>query len=245
MLRNIRFYVMVITGIVAGWVYINGDGNVVRLAQWYALLAAFHLWLALMATPVTRFFPKLPWKGQFIKARRAIGVSSLVYGLMHAYFGFFGELGGFGGMSFWTATIWWGATASTTALVILTCMASTSTEWAIERLGFPRWKMLHRFVYLAAILVLIHALLMGSHFGDLGGNIPMIFLGAAGVLGMFEAVRLGKHINDRAKWWPKWLITLVLVGSMAWVSLNNWGMTEALVYSLSLSVLASVVQRKV
>ncbi len=42
------------------------------------------------------------------------------------------------------------------AFVLLAPLAATSTAASVKRLGFPRWKGLHRLVYAAAILGVIH-----------------------------------------------------------------------------------------
>jgi sulfoxide reductase heme-binding subunit YedZ len=42
------------------------------------------------------------------------------------------------------------------AFVLLAPLAATSTAASVQRLGFPRWKRLHRLVYFAAILGVIH-----------------------------------------------------------------------------------------
>jgi sulfoxide reductase heme-binding subunit YedZ len=42
-----------------------------------------------------------------------------------------------------------------TALIILTLLAATSFRWWMKRLG-KRWKALHRLIYLAAPLVVLH-----------------------------------------------------------------------------------------
>lgn len=42
------------------------------------------------------------------------------------------------------------------AFVLLTPLAVTSTNKMVRRLGFPRWKRLHRLAYLAAALAVVH-----------------------------------------------------------------------------------------
>src|SRR5260221_4632960 len=42
------------------------------------------------------------------------------------------------------------------AFVLLLPLAATSTDWAVKRLGFRRWKRLHRLAYAAAVLGVIH-----------------------------------------------------------------------------------------
>jgi sulfoxide reductase heme-binding subunit YedZ len=46
-------------------------------------------------------------------------------------------------------------------LIILTALAATSTRWAMKRMG-KGWKRLHRLVYAAGIIILVHALLEAS-----------------------------------------------------------------------------------
>jgi len=45
------------------------------------------------------------------------------------------------------------------ALVVLVPLALTSSKRAVQRLGFKRWKRLHRLVYLAGVLAVIHFVL--------------------------------------------------------------------------------------
>ncbi len=42
------------------------------------------------------------------------------------------------------------------AFVLLFPLAATSNDWAVKRLGFRRWKRLHRLAYAAAVLGVIH-----------------------------------------------------------------------------------------
>jgi sulfoxide reductase heme-binding subunit YedZ len=44
------------------------------------------------------------------------------------------------------------------ALIILAAMAATSTRWAMKRMG-KNWKRLHRFVYAAGVIGIVHGLL--------------------------------------------------------------------------------------
>lgn len=237
MASNLRFWILVLTGVIAGGVYAANRGDVAAVTQTYALLSVTYLWAALMATPITRYFPGLPWRGRYIFARRGIGVSAWCFGLLHAIFGFFGELGGFEGLGFWNGRTWAAVSASTTALIILTAMAATSTDWAIQKLTFAKWKTLHRLVYAAAMLTVYHALTMGSHFAKLSGTVPMAFLGAAGFLGVFEAARLGKYLAGKIPRWPFWLLTAGVWLIMTVLSLKHWG-AGGIIYSTLLGGLA-------
>jgi DMSO/TMAO reductase YedYZ heme-binding membrane subunit len=244
-LGNSRFYILVLTAVVAGGVYVGSVGNVVKLTQIYALLAVTYLWLALMATPITRYFPTLPGKGKYIHARRAIGVSAWIFAVLHWYWAFFGELGGLSGLLLLALPARGAIAAGSIALCIMTAMAATSTDWAIEKMGFERWKKLHKLVYLAGILVVVHAMMLGSHFSQLNTLIPMVIVGAGGVLGILEATRLGKFMTEKITGWPTWVSILGVWGLMASVTLTNWGIVEAVVYQAGLGWLAGHCYRKI
>jgi len=75
-----------------------------------------------------------------------------------------------------------------TALLLLIPLAITSTDKMVRRLGFPKWKMLHRFAYVAGILGGIHFLWRVKK--DL--REPLIFLSIlalAFALRVFDAYR--------------------------------------------------------
>ena len=118
--------------------------------------------ITLWFSPLRLFFPQAPLVKIVLRHRRWVGVSSFVYALAHLSlylldtfdlaellknlqkpFILFG-MGGF---------------------FILLLMASTSTNAAVRKLGAPRWKQLHRLVYVAAVLLCLHMVLKQK--GDL------------------------------------------------------------------------------
>nr|WP_325062985.1 protein-methionine-sulfoxide reductase heme-binding subunit MsrQ [Kushneria phosphatilytica] len=111
------------------------------------------LLLTLSLTPLTRL---TRWKG-FSVIRRQLGLWTCSYGVLHlsCYLLFILGLD-------WSAL---GADLSrrpyiivgALALIILITLAITSNRFAMKRLG-RRWKSLHRFVYVALALVLLHFL---------------------------------------------------------------------------------------
>jgi DMSO/TMAO reductase YedYZ heme-binding membrane subunit len=216
--KNIRFYILLFSSILAGAIYFyikqNIEGNeaqIIKLTQTYALTAVTYLYLALLASPATRFFTFLPWRSQYIFSRRALGVSAFIFASLHAYFAFFGELGGFAGLPFLNSRYLIAITLSATSLVILTFMALTSFEWAINKLTYPKWKLLHKMVYLAALLITIHALMLGSHFTDFSGVIPQIFSLALALLLILEAIRLDNYLSNKFISLPRIGITFFIV----------------------------------
>lgn len=201
---NIRFYVLIFSVLFSAGIYLwvkattaETDLQIIFLTQIYALTAVTYLYITLMATPLTKTFTFLPFRGQYIKARRALGVSAFYFSLLHTLFAFFGELGGFAALKFLSSKYLLGISLSFSALLILTIMAATAFDFMIDKLTFPRWKLLHRLVYLAAVLIVIHILLLGSHFQNLSGAIPKIFMVALGILVSLESIRFYKYLKSK------------------------------------------------
>jgi sulfoxide reductase heme-binding subunit YedZ len=114
------------------------------------------LLLALAVTPLTRS-PPLRRLGRI---RRMIGLFAFFYAALHVLA--YGVLDQF----FDWGAIWADIvkrryiTFGMGAFILLFLLAATSTRGSVRRLGPKRWKRLHRLVYLAAILAIIHYSLM-------------------------------------------------------------------------------------
>ncbi len=223
---NIRFYILVFSFLLSiglylwtKYIYLDSSVQIARLIQIYALSAVSYLYTAILATPLTRNFPSFPFRGYYIKARRAIGVSAFYFATLHALLAFFIQLGGFDGLPYLGGKYLLAISLSFTALVILFLMASTSFDVMIEKLTFKRWKILHRFVYLAGILILTHALLLGSHFVDLSGTIPQIFTVALSILLILEAKRFDQYLQSKSLLFPTFGISSLVILSATFVYL--------------------------
>ncbi len=132
-----------------------------------------------------------------MKARRALGVSAFYFGLLHGLFAFFGQLGGFAGLGFLSSKYLLAISLSFIALVILFLMTVTSFDFMVAKLTYPKWKFLHRFVYIAGVLILLHALMLGTHFSDLSSTIPQIFFSALAILLLLEANRFDTYLQKK------------------------------------------------
>jgi len=78
------------------------------------------------------------------------------------------------------------------AFTLLVPLALTSTNRAVRRLGFERWKRLHRLVYLAAVCGVVHFVWRVK--ADL--REPLMF---AAVLALLFALRLAFRLRSRAR----------------------------------------------
>ncbi len=239
--NNIRFYILLFSFSFSLAVYIyitttvpEGYLQVIKLTQIYALTAVTFLYFTLLASPLTRAFTFLPFRGKYLKSRRALGVSVTYFGLLHAYFAFFHQLGGFAGLGFLDNKYLLAITLSTSALIILVTMAATANEFMVSKLSFPKWKMLHRFVYLAAVFLLIHALMLGTHFQDLSGMIPQIFTVALAILLILEAIRIDNYLQDKFINLPKIGFTLLLVIAAILIYFFSFFFSETPIISLGI-----------
>ncbi len=107
--------------------------------------------LSLAATPVNTVFGFRP----ALKVRRALGLYAFLYVSLH-FLIFIGLDYGFDPELIYEAILEKRyALVGFTAGLILLPMAATSTKGWMRRLG-KNWKRLHRFVYVAALLVIVH-----------------------------------------------------------------------------------------
>lgn len=166
------------------------------LIETYAFAAVIYLYLALLASPLYAVFPKAPLRILYIKARKAIGVSAFFFALIHGSLAFRGLLGGFAGLAYLPTKYLIAISLSAIALFILAVMALTSMRFFSIKLG-QWWKPLHRFVYLAGILILVHARLVGAHFQDLSKPIPLISAAALLLLLTLEAIRFYRYLASK------------------------------------------------
>lgn len=122
-------------------------GPLVESAIW----SVRFLLISLAITPLNTLFG---WRS-LIKQRKPAGLWAFAFGVMH-FLLYIAEIG---------TDIWlqypipdYYAALGVIALVILAALAATSTKWAMARFG-KGWKRLHRLVYAAGILGVVHGLI--------------------------------------------------------------------------------------
>jgi len=160
---------------------------------WWTL--AFLL-MALVPTPLARF-SGWSWPARY---RRMLGLFAFFYGCLH--------LAGYVGVDQffdWHAIVADVVkrkfiTIGMLALTLLVPLALTSTKRAVRRLGYVRWKRLHRLVYLAAVSGVVHFVWRVK--ADL--REPLIFAGVLAVLLLLRLVpRRRRAPGDPAAFWPR------------------------------------------
>jgi DMSO/TMAO reductase YedYZ heme-binding membrane subunit len=147
----------------------------VVLQRYYGLTALTLIYVVLIPGLLRAYLPTFSLNPLLIRSRRAIGLSVFSFATVHMLLGFFVNLSGsIPAIFLLPIQNQWAILFSTTAYTIFLLMAATSFDVMVRKLGPKRWKMLHRFVYLAAILVVFHAFFIGSNFTNTKSLIPLL-----------------------------------------------------------------------
>jgi sulfoxide reductase heme-binding subunit YedZ len=115
-------------------------------------LSARLLIVTMAITPLRLMFPAAKWPTWLLHRRRYFGLAAFAYGMMHMVIYIDRKdsleliLQEAERFSMWTGWV---------ALAIFVALALTSNDTSVRRLK-RTWKKLHRWVYLAAILVFVH-----------------------------------------------------------------------------------------
>jgi sulfoxide reductase heme-binding subunit YedZ len=171
------------------WAFLTGhlEAEPVKGMQHFTgRTAIIILFITLTVTPIRRL---TGWNG-LIKVRRLIGLFAFFYALIHftIFLVFDLELN-FGDLAKEVVERPW-ITVGFAALLILSVLAITSPLAMVRRLGGKRWHALHRLIYLAAGLGLLH--FFWSQKKDI--RLPLVY---AGVLAMIFLVRLVLKVRQR------------------------------------------------
>lgn len=155
-----------------------GSGDVLAMdmlhptGEWSARLMIF----AMILSPLVSILGSKPWLNWLVQRRRALGVASFIYAVLHLIF-YLMDMGNIDDIlaEFWALGIWTGWAA----ILIFLPIAMTSNDAALRRLKLW-WKRLQRLVYPAAVLVLVHWIFIHNNLGPaLVHFIPLMLLVAA------------------------------------------------------------------
>lgn len=165
-LSGARIVALAATALPAAWMIHDwvtgffGPLPLIGLVYWSGIWAAAMILLTLAVTPIRRLFG---WNS-LIDARRIVGVSALIYSLIHVvtYFALYRWDWPQIAQDTFTRTSLIVATAS---LVGLLALGMTSFDEAVRRLGGTRWNALHGMNYGISVLAVAHFLLSPGIFG--------------------------------------------------------------------------------
>ena len=208
-------------------VYGSSTQGVIRMQEIYAWTAVGLLVSALSIGPLLKIAPHLPGKQLLRDARRMLGVMAAAFAVLHAminYVGLFGAANPLQLAPAYQRSFLLGAGA----LVILLLMAATSFDAAFRMMGIW-WFRLHRLIYGAGLMVLMHAFMIGSHASSL---LTFSTLAVATIL------LLGVHSffvvrQERPPYVQVISVTLSVVFAVA---ILNYGLTKYLGYNILLDL---------
>jgi sulfoxide reductase heme-binding subunit YedZ len=131
---------------------------------------------AMVLSPLLSLIGPRPWLSWLIQRRRALGVAAFGYAILHLIF-YIIDMGNLDDMlaEFLALGIWTGWAA----MLLFVPLAVTSNDASMRMLK-AGWKRLQRFVYPAAVLVLVHWIFIHNNLGPaLVHFIPLVLLVAA------------------------------------------------------------------
>jgi methionine sulfoxide reductase heme-binding subunit len=175
--------------------------------QWYAGLAITFLYVALLIRPLYVAFPRLPYEAGAVKSQQALGVSGFYFALLHSYFGFFGFVGGFQGLHYWSDYFAGSLLCGLLALCLLAIAAATSIPSLLRRMG-SYWKPMQRSIYVAGVLVLVHGVTVTIHLVRVRAILMAAYPLVLFLLGL-EILRVDRYATDRYRALPERLVTLI------------------------------------
>jgi len=161
------------------------------------------LLLSLTVTPLRR----IARFGQLVDVRRMIGVGAFCYGVAHITLYAVDQMFDLAHVAAEIALRVY-LTIGFTALLGLGTLAATSTDGMVRALGGPRWRRLHRLVYVIAILALVHFFQQTK----LDVSVPTV---VAGLLTWLMGYRLVAWRWKRPGELPTWLLLALGVAAAA------------------------------
>jgi sulfoxide reductase heme-binding subunit YedZ len=163
-MRNWKFVIGFLSLSIAAWVsefayqfYIFSQGDIwLSIIRASSLTGATFISLSLLSSSIFRWVPG--W-AKYWYIRRSLGVVGVCFALVHVFFVLDKILA-------WNLNLVFGVLdpfqnpllLGAMSLPILVAMMLTSTDWAVSKMGFLRWKALHRLVYFAYIFMVFHFL---------------------------------------------------------------------------------------
>jgi len=155
--------------------FLGDDASAEQLLHPTGEFSARFMVILMMITPLKLLFPNAAWLKWLSKRRRPLGVAAFIYALLHLVLYLINvptvaEILA----EFWALGMWTGWAA----FIIFVPLAITSNDLFVRYLR-RGWKKLHRWVYLAALLTLLHWVFVQNNVGPaLVHFVPLVLLEA-------------------------------------------------------------------
>lgn len=156
-LKAITFAAMFVPGASLLYWYATGQFGrfaIAGLTYWSGVWATWLVLLALAVTPAMAIFR---WN-RLVLVRRMVGVTALVYTIVHLFIYFALRFWDFSSIAYEMATRV-SLIVATISTLGLAALGATSLDEAVRRMGAKDWQRLHNTVYVFSLLAIIHYLL--------------------------------------------------------------------------------------
>jgi sulfoxide reductase heme-binding subunit YedZ len=155
----------------------------------YSGYTAFVLLIIVLSlNPLVFLFPKQLWLKKINRHRRVIGVAVFTYAFVHVLCFVIKRGGLIETLPYMLHPV---IAPGMIAFFIFFILTVTSNNISIKKLGFRRWKKIHKYVYLAEVCLLLHLVLLGNN-PKLLGPYPR-FLGLLGLVPIIALQLIRKY----------------------------------------------------
>jgi len=207
LLHNSRFYIVsaaiILSAGVFAWLRLQTTSNqllVIQAEQCYGFISIGFLYLTLIISPIRTIAGESRLK-RLLYARRGFGLSAFYYALLHATITLWGQLDGPGNLHFLPSIFKWSLLGGVTALAILAIMALTPSDQLIPHIPYHWWKRIHRLVYVAGALIILHVWTIGTHL--MSPVVQIISFTALMVLFGLESFRFTHFLSRKYSYFGK------------------------------------------
>lgn len=197
--NNLRFYSLLLTFLVSVFavcllrIQVSSDQLFyMRIEQTFGFLAVIALYFSLIISPIKTIVGEPGWVKNLIQARRGIGVAAAYFAIIHVVTVVWGQFGGLNDLTLLPQEFILPFIFGAIALLIFIEMTISSFDKVIMLIGFPLWKRTHELVYLAGILIILHAWMIGTHLADT--TVQIICFIALVVLFALESWRMARAL---------------------------------------------------
>ena len=200
--NNSRFYVLAFTVCLSIFLFLillttiaDSRLRYIRLQQWYGLLAVVYWYSVLMMSAGSKVIGKKPWIPAVLFTRRALGVSVAYFAVLHFYLAITHQLNGVQGILMLPLIFKWALAFAAVTLTVLLVMAALSIDKVVALVKFRHWKVLSRISYGAALLIILHIWMIGTHVSS--PLLQLLVFQALVVLFGLEAWRLSNAFRAK------------------------------------------------
>jgi DMSO/TMAO reductase YedYZ heme-binding membrane subunit len=159
----------------------------------FGTLALVLLYITFIIGPLTQYSIFSRYRTLLKRSRRALGISTFFFSLVHAGFGFFGiMLGGsfdLNRVGFIPTNYILPLIIGAIALGIFTILAFISTDTAVKKMG-KNWYRVQRLIYIAGLASLVHVYWIGSSFQNITSGKSLVLIFFVSLLFILWALRL-------------------------------------------------------